>query len=105
MNGFEPEYTTEAIESAIGEMGRQLERELIGAWRAGYNYLHVYEPISKDPTRNLRERFTLTQYTFPSKARRRPSPPSLRYLYTYDIGSVPDGAIAEALERTRKDNR
>jgi hypothetical protein len=72
------------------------ERELRGAWRAGYDYLNVYDPeLTTAPLGNngsLAERFAVQAPAFiPSDA------PHRGASYCYDIGAVPDDMIKRAI--------
>lgn len=75
------------------------DRELHGAWRAGYDYLHVYqEPATHSLAREpLAESFTMSHYVLPSNNQHPTTPDSLEYHHTYDIGSVPDHVIRAAV--------
>ena len=51
---------TDAFEQATGEMMAQLEMELKGAWRAGYDWVHVYnKPTTFDKTGTAQFRLTM----------------------------------------------
>ena len=71
-----------------------MEYELRGAWRAGYDYVHVYdEPPTVDPD----QPFTIRQYALPSNGEQPPRPPELQYRYTYDLTSVSDAELRAAI--------
>jgi len=86
----------EATRTATRALAERLEYELRGAWRAGYDYLHVYDDHG-EPTPTASEYFTVRQYVLPSTRAEPPMPSDRRYLYTYDIGSVPDDEIRAAI--------
>lgn len=76
---------------AARELNQRLEYELRGAWRAGYDYLHLYDgtQLSIDPdsdgTDPPRQRFTIGWAVIPST---HPRPPrhqvgNYRYSQTY----------------------
>ena len=93
------ELINQAMESAMEQFNEQLEKDLIGAWRAGYNYLHIYsEPQTHSLGEHGVESFTMTQYTLPSYTKERPDPERLDYSYTYDLTSVPDEVVMNAIQ-------
>lgn len=67
----------------------RLDYHLRGAWRAGYDYVHIYDPIPGA--------LGVTMYVYPSHEPSRPDPPDLRYRHTYDLTSVPDDVIRRAI--------
>lgn len=81
----------------------RLERELEGAWRAGFDYLHIYtddEPaLSIDKREPNSDPFAYTEmrYVFPTHYERPLRPDGVRYLYTYDLSSVPDHILRAAI--------
>lgn len=88
--------TSDIVTEAAESMARQMEYELRGAWRAGFDYVHVYDDASlgmADPA----ETVALTQYVLPSNRQEPPRPTDRIYRYTYDLGSVPDDAIRAAI--------
>lgn len=85
------------IKQTTREMAEQLDYELRGAWRAGYDYVHVYDEPPSPPDSGT---FTLRQYVLPTNAEQPPNPVGPIYRYTYDIGSVSDGEIREAIQRS-----
>lgn len=90
--------TQDAMENAVRETQQEMEREIHGAWRAGYNYVHVYRPIVNLARADPTEQFTLTQYTLPSNY---PPihPDGLQYEYSFDLSSVPDDVVREMIEQ------
>ena len=76
---------------------QRLEYELHGAWRAGYTYVHVYDPIPTAVDETPTETSSLRQYLLPSHSKRRPNPPDAIYRYSYDLTSVPDEVIRRAV--------
>ena len=90
-----------SIQSGIEKIARQhaerMEYELRGAWRAGYDYLHVYDELPNGGTDTPEQLLSVTQYVFPSNVEKPPRPPQLRYAYTYDLTSVPDHVLRNAI--------
>jgi hypothetical protein len=88
--------TNMADELARRDAARR-ERELRGAWRAGYDYLNVYNPaISTAPLGNngsLSERFVMQEATFIPSDR-----PHSHADYAYNIGAVPDDLLRRAID-------
>jgi hypothetical protein len=77
---------TGALQSAIDEMNERMEREVLGAWRAGYEYLHVYNPVvsaydSDDP-------HLFSQYVLPSNRPPLEDVGDVRYAYSFELGDV-----------------
>ena len=83
----------DAIRKAAEAHTEYLEKELRGAWRAGYDYLHVYSK----PKTSIEE-LSLVTYVLPSNDAP-PRPPSLTYDVTYDLASVPDDVIRKMIEQ------
>lgn len=85
-----------AAEKAAEAMAERMEYELRGAWRAGYDRLDVYDEIygmgGFDPD------LTITQYVHPAhEGDPRPSPDGLVYRHSYDLTSVDDETIMDAI--------
>jgi hypothetical protein len=76
----------------------RMEKELHGAWRAGYDYAHVYNHLHiADPTRM--DPYTVRQYVLPSNTQAPPkTTPDMDYSYTYDLTEVPDHVIRAAIK-------
>jgi len=72
------------------------EKELRGAWRAGYDYLNVFEPgLTTAPLgeQTPAQKFAIQHPTFvPANNRIRHAD------YAYDIGAVPDDVIKRAID-------
>jgi len=71
----------------------RLETELLGAWRAGYNWLHVYQPLetaNAAGAQDLTETITLGLIVYPTHHKRAPEavPTEYRYVQSYDLRSV-----------------
>ena len=88
---------TGVIEQAVREITERLEYELRGAWRVGYDYVHIYDEPPSPPESGS---FALRQYVLPTDLERPPRPPELIYRYTYDLNSVSDEEIREAIRRS-----
>lgn len=88
------------VTDAVDAWHDRLETELFGAWRAGYDYLHIYadepQPLGREPLENA----TVFggRYVVPSRNRE----PTLRdhsgiqYLHTYDFETIPDHVMRAA---------
>jgi hypothetical protein len=94
-----------AITAAVESMSEQLEKELRGAWRAGYDYLHVYEPVQPLARQEIAGGLSLMNFTLPSHHRHPPRPDGTSYLHTYDIGSVPDTVIRATIRAASQEAR
>lgn len=96
-----------ATERLSQQYAERMDKELHGAWRAGYDYLHVYqEPQTHSLAReSLTESFTMSHYVLPSNNDHPTTPDNLQYSYTYDIGSVPDHVIRAAIRGDISDYR
>jgi len=89
---------SDAIRDATREITKRLDYELRGAWRAGYDYVHVYaDPPGFRRHTDLSEQFAVTQYILPSNQEQPPRPETRQYRYTYDLASVPDERIRAAI--------
>ena len=88
------EIVTDAADRAAKAFAERIEQELRGAWRAGYDYVHVYDEL---PSGEPGETFTLRQYVLPSNGEQPPRPPELQYRHTYDLTSVSDAEIRAAI--------
>jgi len=88
-----------AVDDAAAAVAERMEKELHGAWRAGYDYLHVYREAGGLTTQELSEQVSITQYVLPSNNEHPIRPDELAYEYTYDIGCVPDHVIREMVEQ------
>jgi len=93
-----------ATAKAAKAMRERMEQELHGAWRAGYNYLHVYDPVEPVGRADTTQ-FAVRQYVFPAYSEHPPEPDGVRYRYTYDIKSTPDAAIQAAVSDGFPDGR
>jgi len=88
------------VTDAADAWHERLEKELFGAWRAGYDYLHIYadepEPLGREPLANAT--VLGTRYVIPSRNRE----PMLRdhsgiqYLHTYNFETIPDHVMRAA---------
>ena len=89
--------TAETLEQTQQAIADRLEKELRGAWRAGYDYLHVYGPRLGEFNRD--EIFMIRQGVIPSDREHPPvrSTEDWVYSYTYDLTSVPDGLLRQAI--------
>jgi len=97
----EPDLSVESVVSdAVDAWHERLEKELFGAWRAGYEYLHIYrdapQPLGQ---RSLADTSVLGgRYVVPSHSHR----PLLRderdfqYEHTYNLTEIPDHIMRAA---------
>lgn len=79
------ELIREASREATEALSEQLDRELRGAWRAGYTYLHVYEPVGEFGSG---EQFSVSFYVHPSDSEPVTGLRERRYLHSYELGAV-----------------
>lgn len=71
----------DVIDNVAKGFNEQLERELWGAWRAGYDYLHVYS--NQESMYEPSESFSISMLIFPAYSEKPPKPGDLIYHYTY----------------------
>jgi hypothetical protein len=91
---------TDAAHEMMLGLAERMEYELRAAWRAGYDYVHVYGDGPGDiRSVELDEQFSVTQYILPSNQKQPPRPQTREYRYTYDLTSVSDAEIREAIRR------
>jgi len=90
------------IDDAAASMNEQIEKEVRGAWRAGYDYVHVYgdHPQKSLARGDLSETFTMTMYVLPTNQEQPPRPDTRQYRYTFDLDSVPDDVIREMIQQS-----
>lgn len=90
-------FETDAINAVFETIAARDERELRAAWRAGYDRLDVYKksaPLGRNPGQ-----VTLDRTYVPRRdvdPRRDPS--GWQYAFSYDLTSVPDDVIRDALD-------
>lgn len=93
LDGLQPD----PFESIRTEVQNRVEQEVLAAWRAGYDRVHVYDKAELGE-RGLSESFALTRLYLPGhEGGRRPDPPDLIYRYSYELNSVPDSVFRAAL--------
>lgn len=89
------DITTDISKEIAQRAAQRRETELRGAWRAGYDYLNVFEPgLATAPLgeQTPAQKFVIQQPTFV------PADRPIRHAdYAYDIGAVPDDVIQRAL--------
>lgn len=90
------EILTDATREAARAQAEQLDREIHGAWRAGYNYLHVYMPMVT-PHRDGRGEFAIKTYVLPTYSEVPPRPDGLSYAHSYDLTELTRERIEEVL--------
>jgi hypothetical protein len=87
------------IESSVSELTAahydRLETELFGAWRAGYDYLHVWTTIQKKPAGRL-DPFYVSEVFLPSNVPDPECPPTATPRETYDLSAIPDHVMRAA---------
>ena len=90
------DITTEASDKIAQRAAQRREKELRGAWRAGYDYLNVFDPdLSIIP---LGACESLPPWVGIQDAEFVPSDRRIRHAdYAYDIDAVPDDVIKRAI--------
>lgn len=83
--------TTEKLDSVVDTFAERIDRELRAAWRADYEYVHVYTTLTHAPTDTPAPNIRL----LPSESAARPDPADLRYVYSYDLSSVDAERVRE----------
>lgn len=89
-----------AIEEIARSMSERLDKEIVGAWRAGYDYLHVYDNVGQMGTYEDQVPmggFMVKKGVLPSNTKKAISTGDWVYRYTYELN---DEEIREAMERT-----
>lgn len=91
----------DSVDDATRRIAEREEYTLRGAWRAGYDYVHVYRPDTTPPLGRggLTDTFSLPTNVLDPTNDPEPNGHWGRYLYTYDIGGVPDAEIRAAIRR------
>ena len=85
---------SDAMETVMDAVAERMEKELYGAWRAGFKYVHVYQMLDYGGLRL--ETFSVKQAVVPSHTENPPKHPSAQYLHTYDLTDVPAAALRKA---------
>jgi hypothetical protein len=94
------------LNDAVSSLHEQLEKELHGAWRAGYNYLHVYSknPMfdGLDQTPPVENAVAFTYYVYPSDSANAKALEhnGIQYAYSYDFTTIPDHIVKAAIDGT-----
>jgi hypothetical protein len=83
--------TTEASERVAQAMNERLEKEVIGAWRAGYEYLHVHHPIQTTNYEPI-SKFTVRYKVLPSN--QPAADPDGTYSYSFDLSDLNPELVA-----------
>lgn len=94
-----PDDTTDLSdlrEELLRAIAERKDYALRGAWRAGYDYVHVYQPIAPGAlAREPLDEFTVqADILWPSNVEEPPGGIG-NYLYTYDLTAVSDAEIRE----------
>ena len=93
---------TNALNSVMQKMNERLDKELYGAWRAGYDYLHVYDenPLSSVGLGqvSIEDTVTFTRYYYPSDSNepKRLEHDGIVHTETYDFTTMPDDIIKKS---------
>lgn len=88
---------TDATREASLELAERLEYELKGAWRADYDYVHLYTKIVDPDPGGDTDEITLRQAVLPSDREEPPNPPGYRYAHTYLTGELDSATVHEYL--------
>lgn len=85
----------DAMREAVESITEQLEYELRGAWRAGYDYVHVYDALQCDGVQM--DAYSIRKAVVPAHYEHPPKPPGYAYRYTYDLCGVSDEEVRAAI--------
>lgn len=99
------ELVSDAVEETTNAVAERLDYHLRGAWRAGYEYVHIFHPVPElEGVMNAdrEDYFTTTIGVLPSNLEKPPQPDGYRYQYSYDLSDVDDEAIRAALRGYRR---
>ena len=87
----------DAVTEATRTMNDRLEKEIVGAWRAGYDQLHVYDGAALG-AKDVADTFAMTMYLLPGHdGHGRPDPPDMIYRYSYDLSDMTRELARKAL--------
>lgn len=96
---FDPDLITEITDRLMERIAERREHDLRGAWRAGYDYVHVYRrpaPALGRPPLAAGTMLSDPDARVPSN-----DPPEADryrdYKFSYDLTSVPDDVIRRAI--------
>jgi hypothetical protein len=92
-----PVPESQTLKKARDAIAEQLEKELRGAWRAGYSYVHIYSPTLGDFDSDAT--VTIKKGALPSDSKEPPRRCTGEwvYRYSYDIDAVSDDKIRRAV--------
>lgn len=93
-----PEIDRSMGDSIIRNIRENIERDIHGAWRAGYDFLHIYRSKIHCGKHDMELEDTILKiYTYPSNRKTPPDVEGLNYKYTHDLKSVDNCRILEAI--------
>jgi hypothetical protein len=97
MSGKLTENGEEPIAEAAESMAERLEKELRGAWRAGYDRVDVYDDMPTNAEVQSMQ-WSISQYAHPANdGDPRPNPDGMVYRYSYDLTSASDEKFRQAI--------
>jgi hypothetical protein len=88
---------SDALKEVQKLVNEHLEKELIGAWRAGYDRVDVYDDMpTGDGVQSMQ--WSICQHFHPAhEGDARPDPDGMVYRYSYDLTSVSDDVMRKAI--------
>jgi len=78
------------LEKLVENKMRRLEKELHGAWRAGYDRVHIYRDA---------DNFSFDMYAYPSMKGEHEPVAEYRYECHYDLNSASDSEVLAAVSK------
>lgn len=103
MNDFENLSLSDLeLTDTLEEFSERMDKEILGAWRAGYDYLHVYEEIPELARTDVDslDSISFSQYVHPSNYPPHRHLDGLCYGYTFVLD---DQEIERAKEMTHNE--
>lgn len=89
---------TDAMEQAVSAMTERLDKELRGAYRAGYDYLYVGNPRTPLVQRGDVQSFKLRLAVMPSNSEQSPLPEREYVVSQYDLTDLHPAEYRDIIE-------
>lgn len=93
------ELETDALEELLDQHAQWLEYELRGAWRAGYEYVHLYRETAAETIQSGRDQFTVKQAVWPTDREEPTQIDGYQYETTYLVGELDPETVRQHLHR------
>lgn len=89
---------THVVDDLVRASAEREEYMLYGAWRAGYDYVHVHNPTAPMHTDGGGEYVTVSRKLIPSNAPKPHRPAGYVYAFTYDLTDLSVGEVRAVMD-------